>query len=259
MLWLSEGFVVPDSSGDPFGERLVARWMLNVDGELVEWDWSSPPDPRSMGSVREIKRARSRQTHTPRWAFSTTMGRHLRLESSLEHDLVRDLDRRPNVSVLVSQPARLEWPGPRKRVEQHIPDLLSTDASGVVTVWNIRPTEKQDEEFRTDSERTGQACSEVGWRYEVFAGFPSARRINLMWMDGYRRSMPWYEPGLAAIREALPTGGTIGQVQQLDGGAGHVLSAMWHALWAGELFADLDTPFTADTELLFAAGTVVAS
>lgn len=248
-----------DSNGGSLGERPPARWMFNVDGELVEWDWSSPPDPHSMGSVREIKRARSRQAHTPRWAYSVTMSRHLRLESSLEHDLVRDLDRRADVTVLVSQPARLEWLGPRKRLEQHIPDLLSVDTDGVVAVWNVRPAEKQDEEFLADSQRTRQACAEVGWRYELFSGMASVRRINLMWLDGFRRPMPWYEPGLAAIREALPMGGTIAQVQHLDGGAGHVLSATWHGIWSGQLVADLDAPFAGETELRFAAEAVVAS
>lgn len=248
---------MPDSSGASFGERLSARWLFHLDGELVEWEWPLTLDPRLLGSVREIKRSRSRQSHTPRWAYSTTMGRHLRLESSLEHDLMRDLDRRSDVAVLVSQPARLEWPGPCKRLEQHIPDLLSVDTSNVMTIWDVRPAEKQDEEFLADSERTRQACAAVGWRYEVFSGMASVRRINLMWLDGFRRPMPWYEPGCAAIREALPMGGTIAQVQHLDGRAGHVLSAMWHGVWSGQLVADPDARFSGETELQFAAETVV--
>lgn len=245
----SEGSVVPDCSGGLSGERPVARWLFNVEGQLVEWDWSSQPDPQALASVREIKRAKSKQGHVPRWAYSSTMAGHVRLESSLEHDLFRDLDRRAEIVRLVSQPLQLEWPGPRKHVDQHTPDLLSMDNSGAVTVWNVRPAAKQDEEFIADSDRTREACTEVGWGYEVFAGLTPVRRLNLMWLDGFRRPMPWYEPGLAAIREALPAGGTIGQLQQLDGGAGHILSAMWHAIWVGQIDVSLDAPLVDGTHV----------
>lgn len=248
---------MPDCSGGLSGERLVARWLFNVKGELVEWDWSSPLDPRTLLSVREIKRARSKQGHVPRWAFSTTVGRHVRLESSLEHDLFRDLDRRAEIVTLVSQPSRLEWPGPRKQVDEHTPDLLSMDDMGAITVWDVRPAERQDEEFIADSDRTREACTTVGWRYEVFAEMAPARQLNLMWLDGFRRPMPWYEPGLSAIREALPAGGTIGQLQELDGGTGHILSAMWHGIWSGQISVSLDAPLVDDTQVRLAPEGVV--
>ncbi len=177
------------------------------------------------------------------------MGGHVRLESSLEHDLFRDLDRRAEIATLVAQPLLLEWPGPREPVDKHTPDLLSMDNAGAVTVWDVRPAEMQDEEFIADSEWTREACGEVGWGYEVFAEITPIRRLNLMWLDGFRRPMPWYEPGLAAIREALPTGGTMGQLRELDGGAGHILSAMWHAIWSGEIRSDLDAPFVGGTQV----------
>lgn len=67
---------------------------------------------------------------------------------------------------------------------------------GVVTIWNVRSDEEKDEEFLADSERAWQVCGDVGWRYHVFAGMAAVQRTNLMWLDGYRRSMPWYESGL---------------------------------------------------------------
>jgi len=241
---------VPDSSCGSLGERPPAGWSFNIDGVLTEWDWAVAPDPYAMGSTRQIRRARARQSYAPAWAFSVTTGTQLRLESGLEHDLVRELDRQPQVRWLVSQPACLEWPrSPSRRATKHTPDLLSLDADGAVTVWDVRPREKQDEEFVLVSELTRAACADVGWRYEVFSEIPPVRRSNLLWLSGFRRPMPWHASSLAVIRDSLSGEGTLADVQHLDDGAGHILSAMWHGIWSGLLDCDLDEPFTGTTRL----------
>lgn len=246
----NKGIVVPNSNGLPTGERLSSRWSFNVANALIEWDWSASPDPRTLGSVRDIPRARAGHSHAPAWAYSVTVGRQLRVESGLEHDLVRELDRQPGVAWLVPQPMRLEWArGSRQRPAEHTPDLLVQAPSGEVTVWDARPPEEQDEDFRTAAARTREACESMGWRYQVFSGLSQQRRMNLLWLGGFRRSMPWYRPALELLRAESRGNCTIADVHRLDGGRGHVLSAMWHGIWTGSIGCDLDVPLTTLAQL----------
>lgn len=235
-----------------------AEWMICVRGEQISWDWATPPDPRSMERVR-APRSKGASRHVPVWAFSATTREHLHLESGLEHDLVRELDRRREAIWLVSQPARLRLPVKRngRRVE-HTPDLLSVTTAGEVTVWDVRAAVKQDEDFKSKSENTRVACHAVGWAYEVFEGFSSVHRTNLMWLNAYRQPMPWYGPSTDELVEILGAEGRIGDVVAADSGAGHLTSAMWHSIWAGTFECDMEAPFLAKTKIRF-TGPVTAT
>ncbi|MDN5793213.1 MAG: hypothetical protein L0H22_09185, partial [Brevibacterium aurantiacum] len=80
-----------------------------------------------MSRVRTPK-SKAKSRHVPMYAYSITTRGHIRLESGLEHDLLRELDRRPDVAWLVSQPMRLRLPAKRARRRlEHTPDLLSVD------------------------------------------------------------------------------------------------------------------------------------
>jgi len=46
---------------------------------------------------------------------------------------------------------------------------------------------------------------------------------------------PWYAGSLRLIREYLEGDGTIEDVLALDAGGGHVVSAMWHGIWSGQI------------------------
>src|SRR5688572_17581573 len=85
----------------------VVSWTFRFDAVPQVWDWTTgPPDVRALRSIR-APRSTEKSRHIPVQAHSVTLGGPIRLESGLEHDLVRELDRDPDVVWMVSQPARL--------------------------------------------------------------------------------------------------------------------------------------------------------
>lgn len=230
--------------------ELGVEWLFDVGADLAVWPWVERPDVTQLRRTRTPK-VKARSGHIPVYAYCVTTGTHLHLESGLEHDLVRDLDRRLEVTWLVAQPCRLRLPAKRRgRRVEHTPDLLSRHEDGTIRLWDVRPEERQDEDFALKIRLTAEACDEVGWRHEAFSGLTRVRRVNLMWIHAYRRPMPWYAGSLRLIREFLEGEGTIGDLLDLDVGGGHVLSAMWHGIWSGQIDCDLDRPLKRTTRIV---------
>lgn len=234
------------------------EWVVDVGDGPAVWDWEAgPPDVRVMARVRS-PRSRARSRHVPVWAYATTTDAHLHLESGLEHDLLRELDRRPDVVWLVPQPCRLQLPLQRRRRRlAHVPDLLSLTADGQVTVWDARARTRQDAEFTLRADHTRRACAVVGWRYEVFTGLPPVRRLNLLWLHAYRQPMPWYEESLQLLADpASRRPATIGDVLAADDGSRELMAALWHGIWSGRISCDLDAAFRAATPIWLVETTV---
>ncbi len=103
-----------------------ATWKFRLAGSerIRVWSWQKdgPPD---LGLIFPVRRPRSsaRQKHIPVTAYSVTMGDHLELESGLEHDLLRRLDRLPHIQALVPQPCVLVGEGAAR--VRNVPDLLT--------------------------------------------------------------------------------------------------------------------------------------
>lgn len=226
-----------------------AEWLFDVGDGLAVWSLDRFPEPWALKRVR-TPTAKAKSRHVPVYAFSMTTQTHLHLESGLEHDLVRELDRQPGVGWLVAQPCKLRLPAKRggRRVE-HTPDLLTQHEDGAIRVWDARPESKQDHDFQAKSRLTAEACAQVNWEYEVFSGMPRPRRVNLLWLHSYRRPMPWYSSSLSLLTERFSGSYTIEQVLNFDLGGGHIVSAMWHGIWSGVIGANLDMPFTKSTKL----------
>ena len=223
-------------------------WWFDLGEGTQAWNGEHPPDPQALLRVRAAK-STAKSRHVPVYAYSTTTGGHIRLESGLEHDLLRELDRRPEVSWLVSQPTRLRLPARRARRRlEHTPDLLSLDVNGVATVWDVRATRRQDDDFKVKAELTGRACRDLGWRYEIFAGLTRVRRANLMWLHGFRRPPADYATHLAMIVGATRNM-TISGVLASDDEGGHLTASMWHAIWRGDLLCDLDKHLSRSSRL----------
>lgn len=227
---------------------MTTQWWFRLDPEdapmLWEWGAAGAPDPRSLVSVRR-PRSSARQRHIPVSAFSYTVGGHLELESGVEQDLVRVLDRRRDIVWMVAQPCQWVFGDIGKR---HVPDLLSVSSSGGVTVWDVRPESRQNEAFGTQSVAAAAACVHVGWSYEIFAGVSKVERLNLLWLHGYRRRPPWIDTSRPLIDAAVSgEGATIGGVCALDDGSGELTSTMWHLIWSGDLLVPLDEKMSADT------------
>lgn len=224
---------------------MTADWRFrpSPEGACVSWDWGDGPPP--VQSLVPVRRTHSseRSRHVPVAAFSMTTGGHIELESGLEHDLLRRLDRLPSVYWLVPQPVELRWSEPHKF--RHVPDLLSVDTDGAVTLWDVRNPRRLDEQFVLQSDRTKDACIAVGWKYEVFTGLGTVERLNLLWLHGYRRRPPWQaevEANIVAVAEGRNA--RLGDLFALDDGTGHATSSVWHLIWSGTLRVDLAAKLT---------------
>ena len=228
--------------------ELDTEWLFDVGADLAVWPWLERPAVTRLQRTRTPK-VKAKSGHVPVYAYSVTTGTHLHLESGLEHDLVRELDRRADVTWLVAQPCKLRLPAKRRgRRIEHTPDLLTQHDDGTIRLWDARPARRQDEDFRLKVRLTAEACADVGWRHEVFSGWSRVRRVNLMWIHGFRRPMPWYAGSLCLLHEEGE--GPVADVLELDAGGGHVLSAMWHGIWSGQIDCDLDAPITQATRIV---------
>ncbi|MGC2938906.1 MULTISPECIES: hypothetical protein [unclassified Brevibacterium] len=146
----------------------VKAWMFCLEAQMVEWDWAKgPPDIQQLGAVRSpASYAHSR--HIPVQGYSQVAGASLDLESGLEFELMLTLDRLPATRHLGSQPLRLRWLDGL----EHVPDLLSVDSEGEVTVWDARAEIRQDEGFLLASRRTARSCADVGWYFRFLRVSP---------------------------------------------------------------------------------------
>jgi hypothetical protein len=168
------------------------------------------------------------------------------LESGLEHDLLRRIDRDPSVVRLVSQPFELSWRRPKS--SSHTPDLLAAHRDGAVTVWDVRPLEEQDDDFRAKSGIARAACARVGWRYQLFNGLGETERLNLLWLHGFRCRPVWADRVEEAIQTAArQPNATLGDLFVCDDGTGECKSVVWHLIWCGRLAIDLTIPWDLPT------------
>ncbi|NDO90138.1 TnsA-like heteromeric transposase endonuclease subunit [Cellulosimicrobium cellulans] len=210
----------------------------------VEWDWQAggPPVRSLIPARRPAADAMSR--HAPVHMSCQTTGTYIVLESGLEYELARELDRDPDVVWIGTQPALLVFADGSR----HVPDLLSEHSDGCVTVWDARPMERRDEDFVRITGLTAAACAQVGWHYALYDAAVTARRLNLLWLATYRHRPEW--PHTAAVARLLahvaPTA-TVDDLLALDEGDGHLIAVMWHLLWSGELVVNLDEPIRPGT------------
>ncbi|WP_367280121.1 TnsA-like heteromeric transposase endonuclease subunit [Nocardioides sp.] len=245
----SEGIALRDSSGDDWRwsapRPTGTAWTFRTAGNAGVWSWDDgAPDPRLLLPVRR-PRSGALSRHIPVRAFSMTTGAHIALESGLEHDLLRLLDRDGDASWLVPQPCRVEWPLDG-RTKGHVPDLLTADRAGAVTVWDVKsPDRAHSPAFAAVAELSSDACREVGWAYRVFTGLTPVHRHNLLWLHGHRHN-PAGNPHLEAeVLQECASGAVLGAV--LGASSPERRAVVWHHVWTGKIRVDLSQPLTAAT------------
>jgi hypothetical protein len=223
-------------------------WTFNLQGTEIGWLWQRSDAPPLSG-LEPMRRPKSStfSRHIAVTAYSMTNGASVPLESGLEHDLFRRLDRDRDISRIVSQPLRLSWKGSPGR---HTPDLLTVGVDGRVTVWDVRAPDRQDHDFTVQSAITQTACTAVDWRYEVFGGMDQIERLNLMWLNGFRRQPPWfdrYERRVVAL--ATMPGVRLKDLFEADTGSGELKSTVWHLVWNGSLMIDVKSSWGLHTRV----------
>lgn len=200
------------------------------------------PDLRRLSPSRTF-RSSAKSRHVPVDAYCSTVGAPMRLESGLEHGLLLHLDRDPSVTWILAQPARLHFKGEGRRRRSHVPDLLSLSQSGQVTVWDVRPSARQDQRFLDAAAATERACLAWGWGYEVHAGHDPVYLANLRWIAAYRTPMPWHSQCADELQSLLRSQPQpLSALLEADQGDGHLISALWHLVWMGQIMLDLHAP-----------------
>jgi len=223
------------------------HWHIRLaDSSSVQpWDLDDGPPPVEL--LRPVRQTRSTalSRHIPAQAWSHIAGAHLSVESGLEHDLIRVLDRQPSTRTLVTQPIVLTWPG-TGRGRSHTPDVLSCKAGGAITLWDVRPADKQDEKFLAAADVTKRACARAGWAYRIFTGLEPVERLNLLWLHRFRHAPDWLPDVAPGIVDDLERQGPmlLGQLFDRDNGDGRLIAAVWHLLWTADLHVDLATKIT---------------
>jgi hypothetical protein len=222
-------------------------WIFRVDGVDTAWSWELQgcPPIDHLAPVRTPRSSR-RNRHVPSPVYSMTNGGYLTMESGLEHDLLRRVDRNQPTRCIVAQPFKLSWNGPEPAA--HTPDLLALFADGSVTVWDAKAVDEQDDDYWMKATVTRKACELAGWRYQVFSGLGPTERLNLLWLHGFRRRPPWtnqFEEKVVSL--AASPSATLGNIMQSDDGSGELIAVMWHLLWRGVLSADIEDRWTTRT------------
>lgn len=242
---------MPKFTGAPAGgpDLSYPQWVFKTQGVLRLWRWDDGPPPlRELEACRPIV-ARALSRHLPASPYSTTTQALVSVESGLEADLLRSVDRDPRVTWIVPQPLTLLWKGRTK----HTPDLLTLDADGAVTVWDVRPLHRQWPRFRRKAQMTAAACEQIGWHYEVFSDEHELRRLNIQWLTHHRSLSTWGEPFADAILKELDEGPrTVEEIVGSGPGQAEKLRVVWHLLWAGRITADLDVPLGDSSALTLA-------
>lgn len=239
-------------------------WLVSLErpGHLAEWDPATlgPPVARELRSTRRPTSG-DLSRHIPRRAFAVTTGSTLELESGLEHDLVKWLDLQREVVWLVAQPVRFWFRGlAGKKAVRHTPDLLSQNTDGAVTVWDARPALRREELFEAKAAATRDAFARIGWSYEVFEGFTTAMRMNVLWLSGYRRPAPWHTTRTDQLHQLMASSpltvrDVIQHAHSQGDTTGELLSAMWHLIAIGGITCDWTRPIRLDTVLSWLATT----
>lgn len=226
---------------------MTAVWFVSLErpGSRAEWDCATlgPPDASDLLPTRRPSSG-DFSRHIPRRAHAATTGTTIELESGLEHDLLRWLDQRADVTWLVAQPVRFHFPSRgHRRTVAHTPDLLSRHADGSIVLWDARPVERRTDDFVLKAALTEEACQRVGWHHEVFAGLTTATRMNLLWLNGYRRPMPWHPEWSREIDSLVRLGPcTLGELRARDDGSGELVATLWHLIATGRVACDLTRP-----------------
>ena len=180
--------------------------------------------------------------------FFLPMGRHVVTESSLESQGLLWAEF-CGATAAAGQPFKIVWPK-GSTPQHHVPDFYLRDASGVVTVMDVRPPSKADDPAFA---ATAVLCDVLGFKYELFVGLPEPGRSNLSLISQYRHEDHAPENALW-FKEAFDGGVTLGSgVRRLTKRGltqPAALIGTYYLLWKRHLTFDLlGTPLNSEMEV----------
>ncbi|MGK5628911.1 TnsA-like heteromeric transposase endonuclease subunit [Streptomyces sp. URMC 123] len=203
-------------------EPLSACWTLR-------FEWLSP--------VRTVKSYEGQKSVTRDYWTATTAGQ-LSCESHLErhHAMLMDFD--PRVTVLVGQPFRLFWPGPRGR-RGHVPDFFARLDDGGGLVMDVRPDDRIGPDDAEAFAATARACELAGWVFRRVRSIDPVLLANVKWLAGYRHPRNHREPVASELTRAFAEPEALLAGAERVGDRLAVLPVLYHLLWRRVLDVDL--------------------
>ncbi|WP_238696594.1 MULTISPECIES: TnsA-like heteromeric transposase endonuclease subunit [unclassified Streptomyces] len=142
------------------------------------------------------------------------------------------------------RPVRLLWRHPRGQVRSWVPQLFARRADGTALLADCPShPDAGGERARKGAEAVAQACADIGWTYRRLPPLEPVLAANLKWLAGYRHPRNAGRPGLAAaVVGAFARPRPLTEGAEAAGDPIEVLPCVFHALWHGQLTADLTTP-----------------
>ncbi|MGZ0712305.1 TnsA-like heteromeric transposase endonuclease subunit (plasmid) [Coraliomargarita sp. W4R53] len=180
---------------------------------------------------------RQRNYHGFYWMASTTT--HVWHESLLERSALMWLDHTADVVAVASQPMKLV----DEHGVTHYPDILTLDARGIQTVYDVKPHARINDKAHAQFEWTRDICETVGWDYRILTELPVQYHVNLTWLAQFRQ--PGHHPGADAEQEFLahvtPEWTIADAVASMTApSTPRARSHVFHLLWTGALSVDMN-------------------
>lgn len=186
--------------------------------------------------------------------WSSTNRGHVDFESLLEREYLLSADSETDIVAIAAQPLALLWPRGTRGHHDHVPDFfvrLSNGDGRVIDVRSPERVEKNAEQFAL----TRNACDEIGWQYEVFAGLASEHAHNLRWLAGYRHDRNAPTTGTAELirdcfERPLPLQDGLRRISTATCLSTDVITAnVLHLIWRQILSTDLSRPLSMSSEV----------
>lgn len=187
------------------------------------------------------------QKNMPGKAYCSTNGDFVEYESLLERDciLIKDFD--PRVTQILEQPFELEF-STGSGSTTHTPDLLVWESESLL-VCDVKPARRlSDPRFELQVEATAQACSQVGWRFEVLTEPDPLFISNLRWLGGYREvPSDWNGESARMLDQVAQGPATIGELLSASPEPLMAKPVLMHLLWTQQIRTDLGLPLSDDS------------
>ncbi|MFB9992524.1 TnsA-like heteromeric transposase endonuclease subunit [Deinococcus oregonensis] len=188
------------------------------------------------------------QKHFPNLYFFQKTKKHIVCESLNEKMAAMVLDFSPSTRDVSSQPFALHYIY-RKKLFKHYPDFYVTTLNEEVRIIDVK-TSNSVARFLEDRQYlvTAQACTELGWSYEVVVEPSATFAANLHWLADYRHGVPDatnFTDGLIELCGEGPQ--SIGTLSGDSTTRLFVRPVLFWLIWCGVLTIDLTQPLTEAT------------
>ncbi|MCX5261734.1 TnsA-like heteromeric transposase endonuclease subunit [Streptomyces canus] len=125
-----------------------------------------------------------------------------------------------------------------------MPQLFAryTDSTALLADCPSHPDAGSQHALRA-AQAVTKPCAHIGWTYRRLTPLDDVTAANLKWLAGYRHPRNAGRPGLtAAVLKAFTRPRPLLEGAEAVGDPIEVLPAVFHALWHGQVTADLETP-----------------